>query len=146
MSTRVGQRISGILLCTVLLWCGTGPRVAAGAPTPCTLAALQALAPADTTLTAVTLVPATTTLPEYCRVDGYVTTPGEHGEPDNQVNLQVGLPTAWNHKFYFQGCGGRCGSLVALDAGLVRGYASATTDTGHQAAVTDSTWAYNART
>jgi hypothetical protein len=137
MSTRVGQRISGILLCAVLLWCGTGPRAAAGAPTPCTLPALQALAPADTTLTEVTLVPATTTLAEYCRVDGYVTTL----EPVNNVNFRVGLPTAWNHKFYFQGVGGRGGAIGSLNAGLARGYASASTDTGHQGASTDSTFA-----
>jgi feruloyl esterase len=142
----VGELARGLLLCTVLLWVGVGLPAHAKPKVACELSALQALAPDDTTLTAVALVPATTTLPEYCRVDGYVTTPGEPGEPDNRVNFRVGLPTAWNHKFYFQGCGGRCGSIVALDAGLGRGYASATTDTGHQAAVTDSAWAYNART
>jgi feruloyl esterase len=141
MHSQVRQRVSRLVLCTVLLWGGTGLRAAAGAPTPCTLPALQALAPDDTTLTAVALVPATTTVPEYCQVDGYVTTP----KPVNQVNFRVGLPTAWNHKFYFQGCGGRCGGLVSLNAGLMRGYASATTDTGHQGVSTDSTWAYNAR-
>jgi feruloyl esterase len=146
MHSQVRQRVNGLVLCTVLLWGGAGLRTAAATSAPCTLSALQVLAPAATTLTAVTRVPATTTLPEYCQVDGYVTTPGEPGEADNQVNFRVGLPTAWNHKFYFQGCGGRCGSLVPLDAGLTRGYASATTDTGHQAAVTDSLWAYNART
>jgi feruloyl esterase len=138
MRTRVGQCISGILLCTVLLWCGTAPRVAAGAPTPCTRPALQALAPADTTLTEVALVPATTTLPEYCRVDGYVTTPA----PVNQVNFRLGLPTAWNHKFYFQGVGGFGGTIGSLNAGLARGYASASTDTGHQGASTDASWAF----
>jgi hypothetical protein len=132
MSARVCDFARGMLLCTVLLWMGTGVPAYATPKAECSLGALQALAPDDTTLTEVALVPATTTLPEYCRVDGYVTTP----EPVNQVNFRVGLPTAWNGKFYFQGCGGRCGSIVALNAGLVRNYASAATDTGHQGAST----------
>jgi feruloyl esterase len=146
MRTHVRVFAMGWVLGTLLVWAGGGGPAHAAAKVDCDLPALQALAPDATTLTAVSLVAATTTLPEYCRVDGYVTTPGEPGEPDNQVNFRLGLPTAWNHKFYFQGCGGRCGSLVALDAGLMRSYAAATTDTGHQAAVTDSTWAYHART
>ena len=106
MRLRVGQQISGLLLCsmlflcTVLLWYGAARPVHATSQGECTHPALQALAPADTTLTAVTLVSATTTpttLPEYCQVDGYVTTP----EPVNQVNFRLGLPTVWNHKLGF---------------------------------------------
>jgi len=150
MRLRVGQQISGLLLCsmlflcTVLLWYGAARPVHATSQGECTLPALQALAPADTTLTAVTLVSATTTpttLPEYCQVDGYVTTP----EPVNQVNFRLGLPTVWNHKLYFQGVGGRGGAIGSLNAGLARGYAAASTDTGHQGAVTDSTFAFNNR-
>jgi feruloyl esterase len=139
MRSQVRQRVSGVVCCIMLLWGSAGLRTAAGATAPCTLAALQAVAPADTTLTAVTLVPATGTLPEYCRVDGYVTTP----EPVNTVNFRLGLPTLWNGKFYFQGVGGFGGTIGALDAGLVRGYASASTDTGHQAVSTDASWAFN---
>src|SRR2546427_13075391 len=66
----------------------------------CTVAALQQKAPADTTITAAAIVPAAEKLPEYCRVDGHVATPG------NTVNFRLGLPTAWNGKFFFEGVGG----------------------------------------
>src|SRR5262249_16959974 len=111
MHSRVRQRMSGMVLCTLLLWGSAGLRTAAGVTASCALAALQAAAPADTTLTAVTLVPATETLLEYCRVDGYVTTP----EPVNTVNFRLGLPTLWNGKFYFQGVGGFGGTIGALN-------------------------------
>ena len=69
----------------------------------------------------------------------------------NQVNFRVGLPTAWNLDFYFQGLGGLAGHLGTLDAGLSRGYASASTDTGHQGSTLypspelDGGWALNNR-
>src|SRR5262249_59491510 len=128
MHSRARQRMSGVVFCIMLLWGSAGLRTAAGATAACTLAALQAVAPADTTLTAVTLVPATGTLPEYCRVDGYVTTP----EPVNTVNFRLGLPTLWNGKFYFQGVGGFGGTLCALGGGLGRGDASPSTRTRDQ--------------
>jgi hypothetical protein len=95
------------------------------------------VAVADTTITSATLVPATATLPEYCQVEGVVTTPG------NTVNFRLGLPTEWNGKFYHQGTGGFSGSIGPLDAGLARGYASTSTDTGHQGSALDGSWALN---
>jgi feruloyl esterase len=139
MSSRVGYFARGLPLCTVLLWVGAGLPAHAESPVECTLSALQALAPEDTTLTAVALVPADGILPDYCRVDGYVTTP----QPVNTVNFRLGLPTAWNRKLYFQGVGGRGGTIGSLNAGLARGYASASTDTGHQGSAVDSTWAFD---
>jgi feruloyl esterase len=106
-----------------------------GGPMPtnaCTVAALQTRAPADTTLTAAAWVDATTTTPRHCVVEGSVRTPG------NSVRFRVGLPAAWNGKFYFQGIGGLGGSIGNLTTGLARGYASASTDTGHDAA--DPNW------
>jgi hypothetical protein len=38
----------------------------------CTVASAQAFAPADTTITGAMFVAATQTVPEYCRVEGYV--------------------------------------------------------------------------
>ena len=98
----------------------------------CTPAQLQQKAPRDTTITAATIVEAANNLPRYCRVDGHVAVPG------NTVNFRLGLPVGWNGKFYFQGVGGLGGSIGSLNAGLARGYASASTDTGHQA--NDETW------
>ena len=97
------------------------------ASTECTVAAVQAKAPKGTTITAAAVVPAADNVPQYCRVDGHVTTPG------NEVNFRLGLPTAWNGKYYFVGVGGLGGNIGNLNAGLTRGYASASTDTGHQA-------------
>ena len=65
----------------------------------------------------------------YCRVDGHVAVPG------NEVNFRLGLPNAWNGKFYFVGVGGLGGSIGSLNAGLTRGYASASTDTGHESTI-----------
>jgi len=104
----------------------------------CTMASVQAFAPADTTVTAAALILATPNVPEYCRVDAYVTTPG------NTVPFRLGLPTAWNEKFLFVGIGGFAGTIPSIDSGLLRGYATAGTDTGHQATKsTDATWAYH---
>ena len=105
----------------------------AGLTAECTVEALQARAPHGTTITAAAMVPSTATLPEYCRVDGHVAAPG------NEVNFRLGLPVNWNGKYYFFGVGGLGGTIGSLDAGLTRGYASASTDTGHSSS--DPSWA-----
>ena len=103
----------------------------------CAVAALQQKAPADTTITAAVTVPADGKTPDYCRVDGHVATPG------NTVNFRLGLPASWNGKFLFEGVGGFGGSIAPLTNGLEKGYASASTDTGHQGTATDASWALN---
>jgi feruloyl esterase len=104
-------------------------------PSGCTVAELQAKAPAGTTVSSAALVQASGRLPRHCRVDGHVATPG------NTVNFRLGLPENWNGKFYFQGVGGLGGTIGSLDTGLARGYASASTDTGHDAK--DPAWGGN---
>lgn len=71
------------------------------------------------------------------------------------ISIEVRLPLdEWNGKFYQVGCGGFCGILGradekkwfvnAMGPGLERGYATATSDSGHHAlSATDGTWAYN---
>src|SRR4029077_11391047 len=59
------------------------------------------------------------------------------------VSFRLGLPAAWNGKFLFEGVGGFGGSIGQLTTGLEKGYASASTDTGHQGATTDASWALN---
>ncbi|MGP4024328.1 tannase/feruloyl esterase family alpha/beta hydrolase [Actinomadura sp. 3N407] len=104
-----------------------------------------------TTITRTVLVPATGSIPEHCLVDGYVTTPGDASVPNNRVNVQVGLPTDWNHDLHFQGVGGFAGVIGPLDTGLRRGYASASTDTGHRGSdrlgtpTLDGSWALGNR-
>src|SRR5262245_38523065 len=118
---------------------GFGAHLASQTPAPilpeCSVAALQTKAPKGTTLTGAKLVDATATQPRHCLVDGHTATPG------NEVNFRLGLPEQWNGKFYFVGVGGLGGNIGRLDAGLARGYASASTDTGHLAA--DPTWGAN---
>ena len=101
----------------------------------CSVAAIQAKTPQGTTITAAVVVPATGAIPSYCRVDGRVAVPG------NEVNFRIGLPDGWNGKFYFSGVGGLGGRIGSLDKGLARRYASASTDTGHDAA--DPNWGAN---
>jgi feruloyl esterase len=103
----------------------------------CTTAALQEKAPAGTTITAAATVAAAGTTPEYCKVEGHVATPG------NEVNFRLALPASWNGKFYFEGVGGFAGSFGPMTTGIEKGYASATTDTGHQGTVIDASWALN---
>jgi feruloyl esterase len=107
------------------------------AATACTVQDLQARAPAGTTITQAVFVEAVGSTPKYCQVEGSVATPG------NTVNFRLGLPTAWNNKFYFEGVGGFAGAIGSLTSGLERGYASASTDTGHQGGGTDASWALN---
>src|SRR5262245_33429304 len=71
----------------------------------CNIAALQAKAPAGTTITAATVVDAKDSTPKFCQVDGHVATPG------NEVNFRLGLPERWNSKYYFVGVGGTGGTI-----------------------------------
>ena len=103
--------------------------------TDCTMEGLQTKAPRGTTITSATLVAPSGKLPQYCRVDGHSSSEG------NEVNFRLGLPSRWNGKFYFVGVGGLAGTIGPLDKGLLRGYASASTDTGHEAG--DPNWGSN---
>src|SRR5437763_8139994 len=65
--------------------------------------------------------------PEYCDVRGTIW-------PEAKFALR--LPAAWNNRFYMAGNGGTAGviSFAAMDNGVRKGYATASTDTGHDAA------------
>lgn len=69
-------------------------------------------------------------LPAFCRVAAAV-----QAAPDSDINVEVWLPEAgWKGVFHGNGNGGFGGSLRSgysgMEAGLLRGYASATTDMG----------------
>ena len=72
-------------------------------------------------------------VPAHCRVVGVITP---------EVNFEVWLPANWNRKFLMVGNGGLAGSIntAAMVDPLQRGYATASTDTGH-AADQDAHWA-----
>ena len=102
---------------------------------PCEVGAIQAKAPAGTTITKAAVVDASGAIPRHCLVDGHAVSSG------NTVNVRLALPDAWNGKFLFLGVGGLGGTIANLEPGLRRGYATASTDTGHQASEPD--WASN---
>ena len=102
---------------------------------------------AATEVTSGTLVTPTgqvlTDLPHFCRVQGL-----SRPTRDSNIYFEVWLPTnTWNRKFLSSGEGGYAGALnytrLGLDGGLDellrRGYATASTDTGHVS--TDMWWA-----
>lgn len=102
---------------------------------------LAALALGNTTITSAAVVaagafqpangPATPyqSLPAFCRVTASIAP-----SADSDIRIEVWLPLSdWNGKFQGVGNGAWLGSIStpALAAALVRGYAAASTDTGH---------------
>ena len=78
-------------------------------------------------------------LPEFCRVQG-VSKPST----DSHIEFEVWLPVSgWNGKYQGAGNGGFGGEInyAEMAAALVAGYATASTDTGHQGGPTDAKWA-----
>ena len=76
----------------------------------------------------------------FCQVIGYVA-------PQNAFELRLPVTGQWNGKLFFSACAGFCGTLngTACNAGLARGYASVTTNGGHDSALGfDGLWARNA--
>ncbi len=70
------------------------------------------------------------TLPAFCRVAATL-----RPSADSDIKIEVWLPeSGWNGKFQATGNGGWSGNidLNALAAGIQRGYATASTDTGHR--------------
>jgi len=76
-------------------------------------------------------------LPAFCRVAGVI-----KPTSDSEIKFEVWLPGAnWNGKFHGIGNGGFAGSISygGLAGALARGYATASTDTGHSGG--DASWA-----
>jgi len=126
-----------LLACSIVL-ASTSPTPAAG--TACS--ALGALRLRDLTIASAANVPAGAftppappnarplAVPAFCRVAA-VATP----TPDSHINFEVWIPdgASWNGKFQGVGTGGFAGAISygALADGVRRGYATASTDTGH---------------
>jgi feruloyl esterase len=113
-----------------LLLCGS-PLMAA-TPSPCSVTAVQALAPKGTIIKS---ADATAVPVPHCRIDGYIIT---NNPGPNQVNFRLQLPdSGWTGRYYFIGMGGAAGYVPSdsqIPAGnpLTKGMAVAGTDTGHQ--------------
>ncbi|MET0250767.1 MAG: tannase/feruloyl esterase family alpha/beta hydrolase, partial [Novosphingobium sp.] len=108
----------------------------------CTVAAMQSAAAPDTTIVSAER----RDLPvPHCLVEGYVTATNP-GPNRNNFRLQLPDRSAWNKRFYFIGVGGAGGFLPTESQTprgnpLVKGFAVAGTDKGHQGPVLD--WSFN---
>lgn len=81
----------------------------------------------EVTLQSAALVAAKGNLPEHCDVRGTIWP---------EAGFAIKLPAVWNDRFQMVGNGGTAGtiSLGAVDTALRKGFAAASTDTGHDAA------------
>jgi feruloyl esterase len=80
-------------------------------------------------------------LPAFCRVAGVI-----RPTSDSYIRFEVWLPASgWNGKLLSAGNGGFAGSIgySAMADDLRRGYATAATDTGHEADWSDGSWAFH---
>jgi hypothetical protein len=87
----------------------------------------------DVSIASATVVAASADAPEYCQVSGLI-------QPE--IRFEVALPAAWNGRLYMFGNGGYAGEPLAapnraaiMKRALSRGFATAQTNTGHDAAV-----------
>jgi feruloyl esterase len=80
----------------------------------------------DVKIDSAKLVTGTAKLPEHCEVRGVIW-------PEN--HFAVKLPSSWNNRFQMVGNGGWAGviSVAAMDTAVRDGYATTSTDTGHDA-------------
>ncbi len=103
------------------------------------------------TVTSAALVPANGAAVEYCRVQGAIH-PVDSTAPD--INFEVNLPSAWNHKALQFGGSGYNGFLVSglgdVPQGLAgeatplnRGYATFGSDSGHGGGALDGSFGLN---
>jgi Tannase and feruloyl esterase len=149
---QLRNRFTGSLLLAaglVLSFALTASSLATVEPA-CTLAALSGLRVPEMTVASANAVPGSAAYPAYCDVRGSVTTDGEGAGP-GAARFEIKLPAKWNGKFLFWGVGGLAGSLnpsanrTDVASSLIKGYATAITDTGHQSTGFTPTWALIAR-
>ena len=84
--------------------------------------------------------PSQVKLPAYCRFDGVIDRRTGAAGVSYGIGFAVALPQEWNGRFLLQGGGGLNGSVqmplganaAGADPALVRGFAVASTDTGHE--------------
>lgn len=82
---------------------------------------------AEVRIESATLIAASGQVPEHCDVRGTIWP---------EIGFAVKMPTDWNSRFYMVGGGGYAGTIshTQMVPGLLKGYATASTDTGHNAA------------
>ena len=132
-TSAVWSTTAFIVVMRLALWPASAPAQSPAAAAPaaspsesCELAAIQRMAPADTTIAFVARE-----VGDVCRVNGYVTTqkPGP-----NRVLFVLALPDNFAGRYLFLGVGGAAGRLPLMKASLLaKGYALAGTDAGTNA-------------
>ncbi len=85
-------------------------------------------------------------LPAFCRVQGAI-----HPSTDSNIEFEVWMPASgWNGRYLGVGNGGFAGTInyyaaagnaPSMTQALAAGYATSSTDTGHQAVATNADWA-----
>ncbi|WP_424933056.1 tannase/feruloyl esterase family alpha/beta hydrolase [Amaricoccus macauensis] len=123
---------------------GNIPAVQAQDSAPDSCHALRDVVVDGATVTSARVMDASGDLPAYCEVRATALP---------TISIEIRLPLeGWNGGFYQAGCGGFCGILGRADAsggfinamgpGLAKGYATATSDSGHLGlSVVDAEWA-----
>ena len=157
MSSRhCNIRLIALAVCVSTVVACTPPAQEANTATaPVACADLAALPVADTDIVSAAIVAAGafqppvpqppfyqtdySALPAFCRVTGSI-----RPSADSDIRFELWLPAeGWNGKFMQTGNGGAAGSIIysSLAEPLSRGYAVANTDTGHQGAMGDFSFA-----
>jgi hypothetical protein len=135
-SASVGATVAAASLLS-LSACGGSDDDTAAKPAPNAAQACATLA--GKTIGGATLaaaaVPASGAIPTYCKVNGTLAP---------KLNFEIRLPDAWNGKLHYAGGGGYNGAIpdVAQSlSALKQGYATASSDSGHQGSGVDASFA-----
>jgi len=90
-------------------------------------------------------VPAAGGIPAYCSVSMRVTNAADpRGGLPGDINIDLTLPeTNWNGRYMAEGGGVYAGTVAPATDQLAAGYATSTTDTGHQESPLTSLWVIN---
>ena len=142
--TSLARLLPPFALCALASACGGSDEAQAAAPPP-TAAGLAAACPgmsstavaaalpvARTAITTASLVAATATDPEHCRIDGEINRRTGTDGQSYAIRFRLRMPTStWNGRFFMGGGGGTNGNLVDPTSRLAQGYATIGTDGGH---------------
>jgi len=93
-------------------------------------------------------VPASASVPAHCVAEGMINERTGAGGKTYGIGFAVALPDKWNNRFLMQGGGGYNGSVrppiggaaAGDDSGISRGFAVASTDSGHKGATFDTSY------
>lgn len=103
------------------------------APPQIECASLDTLRVADTRITATEAVAGSDSQRAHCKVTGVI---------GKEINFELLLPDEWNGRFFMGGGGGYVGAVTnSARTSVNEGYATAGTDTGHQAHQLSAAWA-----